>query len=43
MIKPAKKRKGDANQVAYSIVQDVIRLSEKPVVAPGPKKAKKKG
>jgi hypothetical protein len=44
MIKPAKKRKGDANQVAYSIVQDVIALSNRPVVAPPPvKKPKKKG
>ncbi|HZM04356.1 MAG TPA: hypothetical protein VFC44_15245 [Candidatus Saccharimonadales bacterium] len=45
MIKPAKKRKGDAVQVAYSVMQDVIALSNKPVVAsplPPPKKPKKK-
>jgi hypothetical protein len=41
MIKPAKKRKGDSNQVAYSVVQDVIALSNKPVVPPS-KSAKKK-
>jgi hypothetical protein len=41
MIKPKKKRKGDANQVAYSVVQDVIRLSEKPVKLP-PKAASPK-
>jgi hypothetical protein len=40
MIKPKKKRKGDANQVAYSVMQDVIRLSEKPVKAPKPPKRK---
>jgi len=43
MIKPKKKRKGDAAQVAYSVVQDVIALSNKPFVAPGMKKPKKKG
>ena len=42
MIKPAKKRKGDANQVAYSIVQDVIALSNRPIVPPPLKKPKKK-
>ena len=41
MIKPKKKRKGDVNQVAYTIVQDVIRLSEKPVKPP-PKPTKRK-
>jgi hypothetical protein len=34
MIKPKKKRKGDANQVAYSVVQDVVRLSGKPIKPP---------
>jgi len=42
MIKPAKKRKGDAVQVAYSVMQDVIALSNKPVVSPPVKKPKKK-
>ena len=42
MIKPAKKRKGDSNEVAYSIVQDVIALSSKPVVLPPIKMPKKK-
>jgi lipopolysaccharide export system protein LptA len=42
MIKPKKKRKGDANQVAYSVVQDVIALSNRPVVPPPIKKPKKK-
>jgi hypothetical protein len=42
MVKPKKKRKGDANQVAYSIVQDVIRLSEKPIKPPkAPRKSRK--
>jgi hypothetical protein len=34
VIKPKKKRKGDANQVAHGIVQDVIKLSEKPIKPP---------
>jgi hypothetical protein len=42
MIKPAKKRKGDSNQVAYSVMQDVIAASNKPIVAPPVKKPKKK-
>jgi hypothetical protein len=42
MIKPAKKRKGDANEVAHSIVQDLIALSGKPVVLPPVKKKKKR-
>jgi hypothetical protein len=42
MIRPKKKRKGDAAQVAYSIMQDVIALGNKPVVAPPSKKPKKK-
>ena len=33
MIKPSKKRKGDAVEVAYSVMQDVIALSERPVKA----------
>jgi lipopolysaccharide export system protein LptA len=41
MVKPKKKRKGDANQVAYSVVQDVIRLSGKPFKAP-PKPRKRR-
>jgi hypothetical protein len=41
MIKPAKKRKGDSNQVAFSVVQDVIRLSGKPVKLP-PKPSKRR-
>ena len=40
MVKPKRKRKGDAVQVAYSVMQDVIRLSEKPIVAPNKKKGK---
>jgi hypothetical protein len=39
MVKPTKKRKGDAVQVAYSVVQDVIRLAEKP--KPANRKRKK--
>jgi len=42
MIKPAKKRKGDANQAAHTIVQDVIALGAKPIVLPSVKKPKKK-
>jgi hypothetical protein len=42
MVKPKKKRKGDASQVAYSIIRDVIGLSNKPIVAPPIKKPKKK-
>jgi lipopolysaccharide export system protein LptA len=42
MVKPKKKRKGDANQVAYSILQDVIGLSNRPIVPPPIKKRKKK-
>jgi hypothetical protein len=42
MIKPKKKRKGDAVQVAFSVMQDVIALSNRPVVAPPIKKPKKK-
>lgn len=42
MIKPAKKRKGDTIQVAYSVMQDIIALSNKPFVAPPIKKPKKK-
>jgi len=38
VIRPKKKRKGDAVQVAYSVVQDAIALLEKPVKFP-PKKA----
>jgi hypothetical protein len=41
MVKPKKKRKGDANQVAYSVLQDVIKLSENPIKAP-PKPRKRK-
>jgi hypothetical protein len=43
MIKPKKKRKGDAVQVAYSVMQDVIAASNKPIVPPSQKKPKKKG
>jgi hypothetical protein len=42
MVKPKKKRKGDAPQVAYSVMRDIIELSGKPVAAPPPKKPKKK-
>jgi hypothetical protein len=39
MIKPKRKRQTDANQMAHSIVADVIKLSEKPIKAPAkPKK-----
>ena len=41
MVKPKKKRKGDAVQVAYGIMQDVIRQSEKPIKAPSAAKRKK--
>jgi hypothetical protein len=36
MKKPAKKRKGDAAQVAYSVVQDVITMSNRPFTPPPP-------
>jgi hypothetical protein len=39
MVKPKKKRRGDASQIAYSVVQDAIKLSEKPIKAP-PKRRK---
>jgi hypothetical protein len=42
MKKPAKKRKGDAVQVAHSVMQDIIAISNKPIVAPPSKPAKKK-
>jgi hypothetical protein len=32
--KPKKKRPADANQAAYSIVQQVIALTEKPIKPP---------
>ena len=35
-------RKGDTVQVAHSVMQDIIAISNKPVVAAPPKKAKKK-
>ena len=38
MVKPKKKRKGDVAQVAYSVLQDVIALSNKPIKAPPKKK-----
>jgi hypothetical protein len=41
MVKPMKKRKGDALQVAHSVFQDAIKLSEKPIKAP-PKPRKRK-
>jgi hypothetical protein len=31
MVKPKKKRKGDAAQVAHSVMQDVIALTERPI------------
>jgi len=34
MTKPTKKRKGDAAQVAHSVMQDIIGLSNKPVATP---------
>jgi hypothetical protein len=42
MVKPAKKRNGDAVRVAYGVMQDVIALSNRPVVPPPLKKPKKK-
>jgi hypothetical protein len=42
MVKPKKKRKGDAVQVAYSVFEDVIGLSNRPIVPPPLKKPKKK-
>jgi hypothetical protein len=42
MIKPKKKRKGDYSQVAFSVVQDAIRLTEKPIVAPKKRVNKKR-
>ncbi len=41
MIKPKKKRKGDGNQVANSIMEDVIRLCENPIKLTG--KLRKRG
>lgn len=41
MVKPKKKRQGDSVQVAYSVMQDVVALSKRPVVA-APVKGKKK-
>jgi len=40
MVKPKKKRKGDVLQVAHSVFQDVIKLSQKPIKAP-PKRRKR--
>jgi hypothetical protein len=34
MIKPKRKRPSDSNQMAHSILADVIKLSEKPIKAP---------
>jgi hypothetical protein len=34
MIKPKRKRPSDANQLAHSVLADVIKLSEKPIKAP---------
>ena len=41
MKKPAKKRPADVNMRAHSIMQDVIALSNKPIVAPSKRKPKK--
>jgi hypothetical protein len=41
MKKPAKKRKGDSVEVAYSVMRDVIGISNRPIIAPKPKKPKK--
>jgi hypothetical protein len=38
MKKPAKKRKGDYVQVAHSVMQDIIGITNKPVKAPGVKR-----
>jgi hypothetical protein len=38
MIKPKGKRKGDVSQVTYSVMQDFIKMSEKPVPPPPPEK-----
>jgi hypothetical protein len=35
MKKPAKKRNGDSVHVAYSVMRDVIGISNKPIIAPG--------
>jgi hypothetical protein len=42
MIKPKKKRKGASAQVAFSALQDIIRMSNEPRKAPRAKKQKKK-
>jgi hypothetical protein len=34
MVKPKKKRKGDAVQVAHSVFMDALKLTEKPIKAP---------
>jgi hypothetical protein len=38
MQKPAKKRTGDAIQVAHSVMRDIIRTAEKPAKVPPKKK-----
>jgi hypothetical protein len=43
MNKPKKKRKGDANQVAYSVVQDVIKLSEREIKPQSKSRPAKRG
>jgi hypothetical protein len=42
MKKPAKKRTGDSVQVAYSVMQDVVGISNKPIVAPSKARKKKR-
>jgi hypothetical protein len=42
MTKPAKKRPADPNMRMASIMQDVVALSNKPIVAPPIKKAKRR-
>jgi hypothetical protein len=40
MKKPVKKRPGDVNMRAHSIMQDVVTLGSKPIVAPSKRKKK---
>jgi hypothetical protein len=40
MVKPTKKRKGDAAQVAHSVFGDVVKLTQKPIKAPSKTKRK---
>jgi hypothetical protein len=42
MVTPKKKRKGDSIQVAHSVLQDVIKIAEKPIISPKKKRGGKR-